>query len=87
MFVGHTKGPLEFKNPTLHGKELELVFSRNAGRADFEQVLAELRGGTLDVRSWISVRERMTDLVDALPRLTQPGSRVMKAVASWAGAR
>lgn len=84
VFVGHTKGALEFENPKLHGKELELVFSRNANHADFEQVLAELRGGRLDISTWISTRASMTDLVDALPGWTQPGSHVIKAVASWA---
>ena len=83
VFVGHTAGALTFDNPTLHRRELTLVFSRNARRADFDEVLAALRGGEIDVRPWITTRSSATDLVERLPAWTGGGQGVVKAVASW----
>jgi len=83
VYVGHTAGAITLDNPTIHRRELTLLCSRNATRADFDEVLAALRGGEVDVRRWITTRTPMERLVDDLPAWTRPGSGVVKAVAAW----
>ncbi len=83
VFVGHTAGALTFDNPTLHRRELTFVFSRNALRADFDEVLAALRDGEIDVGAWITTRSPAAELVERLPVWTGGGGGVVKAVASW----
>lgn len=83
VLVGHTPGPLAFANPVLHGKELELVFSRNARRQDFEAVFAALRDGRVDPAPWISTRVDPAGFVGAIEGWTQPGADLVKAVVAW----
>jgi len=63
VFVGLTLEPLTFNDVELHRRELTVLASRNATPADFERVIAAVRGGHVDARAWITHR---LDL-DALP--------------------
>ncbi len=83
VLVGHTPGPLSFANPVLHGKELELVFSRNARRQDFDGVFAALRAGRVDPRPWITTRADPEGFVRSIDGWTRPGSDIVKAVIEW----
>jgi threonine dehydrogenase-like Zn-dependent dehydrogenase len=83
VLVGHTPGPLTFANPVLHGKELELVFSRNARRQDFDAVFAALRGGRVDPGPWISTRVDPEGFVRSVEGWTMPGADLVKAVVEW----
>lgn len=86
VFVGHTPGPLTFANPVLHGKELELVASRNARPADFDTVFAGVRSGRVDPLPWISTRVDPAGFVAAIDAWSRPGSGVVKAIIDWAEA-
>lgn len=86
VFVGHTPGPLTFANPVLHGRELELVFSRNALPVDFDTVFAGVRCGGVDPLPWITTRVDPVGFVAAIDAWSQPGSGVIKAVIDWADA-
>lgn len=79
-FVGHTKGTLAIDNQTIHRKELTLLASRNAVRADFERVLQHLRSGVHDPRRWINARTDLGGVVDDLPRWAAGGGGVVKAM-------
>jgi threonine dehydrogenase-like Zn-dependent dehydrogenase len=83
VFVGHTPGPLTVENPVLHGKELELVASRNALRSDFEAVFAAVRSGAVDPRAWITTRPDPEGLVASIADWVRPSSGVVKAVVDW----
>ena len=83
VLVGHTPGPLTFANPVLHGKELELVFSRNARRQDFDAVFAAVRGGRVDPGAWISTRVDPEGFVRSIEGWTTPGAELVKAVVEW----
>jgi threonine dehydrogenase-like Zn-dependent dehydrogenase len=83
VFVGHTPGPLEFPNPVLHGKELELLASRNALRSDFEVVLAALRSGAVDPAAWITTRTGPDAFATDIAEWARPGSGIVKAVVDW----
>lgn len=83
VFVGHTPGPLEFPNPVLHAKELELVASRNAQRRDFDAVFAALRSGGIDPGPWVTHRTVPDGYATSIARWARPASGVVKAVVDW----
>ena len=83
VFVGHTPGPLEFQNPVLHGKELEVVASRNALRSDFEAVFAALRSGAVDPTAWITTRTDPDGFASSIAGWARPSSGVVKAIVDW----
>jgi threonine dehydrogenase-like Zn-dependent dehydrogenase len=83
VFVGHTPGPLTFENPVLHGKELELVASRNALRSDFETVFAALRSGAVDPAAWITTRTDPDGFASSIADWARPSSGIVKAVVDW----
>ena len=83
VFVGHTPGPLEFPNPVLHGKELELVASRNALWSDFEAVFAALRSGAVDPEAWITTRTDPAGFAASIADWARPSSGIVKAVVDW----
>lgn len=83
VFVGHTPGPLTFPNPVVHGKELELVASRNARRDDFETVFAALRSGAVDPAPWITTRTDPDGFVRAIAGWARPASGVVKAIVEF----
>jgi threonine dehydrogenase-like Zn-dependent dehydrogenase len=80
VFIGHTKGTLTLSNPLLHSRELSVLCSRNATRADFGEVLRALRAGEVDPTPWITTRAAPAELVRDLPGWTHPGSGVVKAL-------
>lgn len=84
VFVGHTKHDLTFANPLLHRRELSILASRNATRTDFENVLASLRSGAIDIAPWINARVDPAGFVRELPRWAKGPSEVVKAVVEFA---
>lgn len=85
VFVGHTRGPIEFANPGFHARELDVRASRNATTADWEGVLGAVAAGTLDASSWINHRTTLAGIVDDLPRLAADPGPVVKAVVEMGG--
>jgi threonine dehydrogenase-like Zn-dependent dehydrogenase len=83
VFVGHTPGPLEFQNPVLHGKEIEIVASRNALRSDFETVFAALRSGAVDPAAWITTRTDPDGFAASIAEWARPSSGIVKAIVDW----
>ena len=64
VYVGLTLEPLTINDVELHRREITLLASRNATPADFERVIAAVRGGHVDPRPWITHRLSL----DALPQ-------------------
>lgn len=87
VLVGHTRGPIEFANPGLHARELDVRGSRNATSADWDGVLGAVANGTLDATGWINHRTTLAGIVDDLPQLAANPGAVVKAVVEIGGAR
>ncbi len=56
VYVGLTLELLTIDDVELHRREITLLASRNATPADFERVIAAVRGGHVDPRAWITHR-------------------------------
>ncbi|HEY8549790.1 MAG TPA: zinc-binding alcohol dehydrogenase family protein [Vicinamibacterales bacterium] len=56
VFVGLTRDPITFDDPSFHRREITLLASRNATPADFERVLAAVRTGQVDAAAWVTHR-------------------------------
>lgn len=79
VFVGLTLEPLAINDVELHRRELTVLASRNATPADFERVIAAVRGGHVDPLSWITHRLALDELVDGFePMRADPG--LIKAI-------
>jgi 2-desacetyl-2-hydroxyethyl bacteriochlorophyllide A dehydrogenase len=83
VYVGHTRAALRFDNPTLHAKELTLVFSRNATREDFDRAIAALRDGEVDAHAWVTDRVAPHEVAEWLPRWADATPPTIKAVVDW----
>ena len=79
VFVGLTLEPITFNDVELHRRELTVLASRNATPADFERVIAAVRGGYVDPLSWITHRLSLDELPEAFEHVRrEPG--LIKAV-------
>ncbi len=74
VFVGLCQSEITFHDPNFHRRELTLMSSRNATRADFERVIALLEAGRVEVASWVSHRVSGVEMIEMFPRwLESPG--------------
>lgn len=80
VFVGLVKGDISFSDPEFHKRELTLMGSRNATRADFEHVLEVLAAGELDMSRFITHRSSLDGMIEAFGEWLDPTSKVIKAV-------
>lgn len=65
VYVGLTLEPLTINDVELHRREITVLASRNATPADFERVIAAVRGGHVDPRPWITHRLSLEALPEA----------------------
>jgi 2-desacetyl-2-hydroxyethyl bacteriochlorophyllide A dehydrogenase len=80
VFVGLFQGDVTFNDPEFHRREMTLMSSRNATRADFNQVLAHLEAGDINLTPWITHRASPEELVDQFASWTDPNAGVVKAM-------
>lgn len=80
VFVGLVKGDISFSDPDFHKRELTLMGSRNATRADFEHVLEVLASGALDMGRFVTHRSSFDGMIEAFDHWLDPSSKVIKAV-------
>ena len=83
VLVGHIKGDIQFSDPHFHSRELTLMASRNATRADFLRVIAALRAGEMNLAPWISHHATPESIVPAFPAWLDPATGVIKAMLSF----
>ncbi len=81
-YVGITKEPVSLDDPLFHRRELTLLASRNALPADFTRIISLMQSGQIDTTPWISHPFSFDDLPDQMEKFVQPGSGVIKAVAT-----
>jgi 2-desacetyl-2-hydroxyethyl bacteriochlorophyllide A dehydrogenase len=80
VFVGLVKQPITFSDPDFHKKELTLMGSRNATRADFDYVLSVIQSGQIDVGPYITHRCKIENLIENFEDWLKPESKVIKAI-------
>lgn len=83
VLVGLTRGDLTFHHPSLHARESTLLFSRNATREDFENVLAGFRSGELSVDNYITRTAHFSEIPTSFPVWCSPESNEIKVVSNW----
>ena len=83
VLVGHIKGDIQFSDPHFHSRELTLMASRNATRADFLNVIKALRAGQINLAPWISHQATPERIVPEFPTWLDPATGVIKAMLSF----
>jgi 2-desacetyl-2-hydroxyethyl bacteriochlorophyllide A dehydrogenase len=80
VMVGVVKDQISFSDPDFHRKELTLLGSRNATRADFETVVAAMRAGKIPSAAINTHSCTLDDLPTALPGWLHNRAGVVKAM-------
>lgn len=80
VLVGLQKGDITFSHPEFHKREATLMSSRNATRADFEQVIGLMRNQQLKPLGLVTHRVNFEQAASAFPQWLRPESRTIKAM-------
>jgi 2-desacetyl-2-hydroxyethyl bacteriochlorophyllide A dehydrogenase len=80
VIVGLAQTDVTFDDPQFHRRELTIYATRNSTGADFRRIIGLLEDGSVDVRSWITHRAGIDDMIDAFPTWIDPASGTVKAV-------
>jgi len=80
VLVSIVLGDIAFADPEFHKRETTLLGSRNATRADFDEVFAMLRAGRIPVERLNTHRASLADAAGLFPHWLQPSSGVVKAL-------
>lgn len=80
VLVSIVKADISFHDPDFHRKELTLLASRNATRADFDQVTRLMESGRLKADAMISHRAELADVPERMPIWCTPATGVIKAM-------
>ncbi len=83
VLVGLNKGDLSFNHPKLHAREISLICSRNATKADFELVVSRLQEGSFPSDAYISHKVGASAIPSSFDVWRDPAHRVMKAMTIW----
>ncbi len=71
---------ISFADPEFHKREMTVLGTRNALRADFERVIDAIRAGKAPLRDLITHRTNLIDVVSDLPRWTTEKRGLVKAL-------
>ena len=82
VLVGLQKGDISFSHPEFHKREATLMSSRNATRADFEHVIASMKSGLVDPKTYITHRVAFSEVKDSFESWLDPANGVIKAMVS-----
>lgn len=80
VLIGLQKGEISFSHPEFHKREATLMSSRNATRADFEQVIAAMKQKQVDPLTYITHRTQFDQVKQAFPGWLDPANGVIKAI-------
>lgn len=80
VLIGLQKGDISFSHPEFHKREATLMSSRNATKADFEQVVRCMKKGWVSPATYITHRLRFADVKNQFEHLLDPASGVIKAI-------
>lgn len=80
IYVGLVNDHISFNDPDFHKKEMTLLASRNATRADFDAVIRTLETGEINAGNYITHRCKLDEVVDQFDHWLLPESKVIKAI-------
>ncbi|TPN79412.1 zinc-binding alcohol dehydrogenase family protein [Mesorhizobium sp. CU2] len=80
VLVSVVKDDITFSDPEFHKREMTLVGSRNALRADFDHVAASIRNGAVPLTKLVTHRTTLAGTPRDLARWAQEKSGLIKAV-------
>lgn len=80
VLIGLQKETISFSHPEFHKREATLMSSRNATRADFEQVIDAMKNGLIDPTTYITHRVNFGDVKKAFESWLDPKEGVIKAM-------
>lgn len=80
VLVGLQRGEFSCSHPEFHKREATLMSSRNATRADFEQVIQYRLNGQLKLDAFVTHRAAFADVADQFAAWTEPATGVIKAL-------
>ncbi|WJH33546.1 zinc-binding alcohol dehydrogenase family protein [Paenibacillus sp. CC-CFT747] len=79
VYVSLVQGDIHFADPEFHKKELTLMGSRAATRAEFHLVMDSLHSGGVDGESYVTHQASFGKAVQAFHAWLEPSSKVIKA--------
>jgi threonine dehydrogenase-like Zn-dependent dehydrogenase len=80
VLIGLQKGDVSFSHPEFHKREATLMSSRNATRADFEQVISSIKKGELKPAAFVTHHIVFEAVAEEFEGLLDPANRVIKAM-------
>ncbi|UVK40433.1 zinc-binding alcohol dehydrogenase family protein [Mesorhizobium sp. AR10] len=80
VLVSVVKDDIAFSDPEFHKREMALIGSRNALRADFDHVAASIRNGAVPLAKLVTHRTTLGDTPRDLARWAHEKSGLIKAV-------
>ncbi|ASU34178.1 alcohol dehydrogenase [Mucilaginibacter xinganensis] len=82
VLIGLQKGDLSFSHPEFHKREATLMSSRNATRKDFEHVIACMKNGLVDPKTYITHKVGFSKVKREFGSWLKPETGVIKAMVS-----
>ena len=82
VLIGLQKGEIAFSHPEFHKREATLMSSRNATRQDFEHVIACMKNGLVDPKTYITHRVNFDEVKKDFESWLKPETGVIKAMVS-----
>jgi 2-desacetyl-2-hydroxyethyl bacteriochlorophyllide A dehydrogenase len=82
VLIGLQKETISFSHPEFHKREGTLISSRNATRADFEQVIDAMKKKLIDPLTYITHRTDFNNIKAEFESWLDPASGVIKAMVS-----
>jgi 2-desacetyl-2-hydroxyethyl bacteriochlorophyllide A dehydrogenase len=80
VLIGLQKEAFSFNHPEFHKRESTLMSSRNATRQDFEHVVASMKQGLVDPKTYITHRVNFNEVKDHFESWLDPKTQVIKAM-------
>ena len=80
VLIGLQKEMIQFSHPEFHKRETTLMSSRNATRADFEQVIGCIRNGQVNPGAYITHRVKFNEVKTNFNSWLDPQHNVIKAI-------
>jgi 2-desacetyl-2-hydroxyethyl bacteriochlorophyllide A dehydrogenase len=82
VLIGLQRGEISFSHPEFHKREATLMSSRNASRQDFEHVIACMKNGLIDPKTYITHRVGFDEVKRDFKSWLKPETGIIKAMVS-----
>lgn len=80
VFVGLAQVDVSFPDPEFHKREITLLSSRNATRADFDHVIDMIKTGYVNTNAFVTHRVYFDQVIHQFDSFTKPETNVIKAM-------